>query len=83
MSRTVAHCLPDYRIEVRDIAELEEPEKGLRVAVIWLLRGTYGGVPTYGPITTRPSTCLGLATSSWPRTAGCCASSAWSTSWRS
>ncbi len=52
---------PDYRIEVRDIAVLEGPEMGLRVAVIWLLRGTYGGVPTYGPITRTPVHVLGAS----------------------
>ena len=29
----------------------ESAELGTRVAVIWILRGTYSGVPTYGPIT--------------------------------
>ncbi len=34
---------------------------GLRVAVIWLLRGTYCGVPTYGPITRTPVHVLGAS----------------------
>ncbi len=52
---------PDYRVEVRDIAVLDGPELGLRIAVIWLLRGTYSGVPTYGPITRTPVSVLGAS----------------------
>ena len=52
---------PDFRVEVRDIAVLDGPENGLRVAVIWLLRGTYGGVPTYGPITRSRVNVLGAS----------------------
>ena len=39
---------------------LEGPELGLRIAVLWLLRGTYSGVPTYGPITRTPVNVLGV-----------------------
>ena len=52
---------PDYRVEVRDIAVLDGPENGLRIAVIWVLRGTYSGVPTYGPITSTPVNVLGAS----------------------
>ena len=52
---------PDGVVEVRDIAVLDGPENGLRVAVIWLLRGTYGGVPTYGPVTRTPVNVLGAS----------------------
>ena len=52
---------PDFKLEVRDIAVLDGPELGLRVAVIWLMRGTYGGVPTYGPITRTPVNVLGAS----------------------
>ena len=52
---------PDGQVEVRDIAVLDGPEIGLRVAVIWLLRGTYRGVPTYGPITRMPVNVLGAS----------------------
>ncbi len=52
---------PDGRVEVRDIAVLDGPELGLRVAVIWLLRGTYSGVPTYGPITRTKVNVLGAS----------------------
>ncbi len=52
---------PDGQVEVRDIAVLDGPENGLRVAVIWLLRGTYCGVPTYGPVTRTPVNVLGAS----------------------
>ncbi len=52
---------PDGRLEVRDIAVLDGPENGLRVAVIWLLRGSYCGVPTYGPPTRTPVNVLGAS----------------------
>lgn len=52
---------PDYAVEVRDIAVCEGPEAGLRIAVIWLLRGTYSGNPTYGPITRTPVNVLGAS----------------------
>ncbi len=42
---------PDGQVELRDVAVCEGPELGLRVGVIWVLRGTYSGVPTYGPPT--------------------------------
>ena len=50
---------PDARIEVRDIAVHESADLGVRVAVIWVLRGTYCGVPTYGPVTNGPVHVLG------------------------
>ena len=52
---------PDARVEVRDLVLCEEPGFGLRVAAIWLLRGTYCGVPTYGPITRKPVRVLGAS----------------------
>jgi predicted ester cyclase len=52
---------PDFRVEVRDIAVLDGPEVGLRIAVLWLMRGTYSGVPTYGPITRTPVNVLGIS----------------------
>ena len=52
---------PDGRIEVRDLVVCEEPGFGLRVAAIWLLRGTYCGVSTYGPITRTPIRVLGAS----------------------
>ena len=52
---------PDFTVEVRDIAVLDGPELGLRIAVIWLMRATYCGVPTYGPITRTPVNILGAS----------------------
>ncbi len=42
---------PDAKVEIRDFAVNESDELGTRVAVFWVLRGTYCGVPTYGPPT--------------------------------
>jgi len=50
---------PDARIELRDIAVNDSSDLGLRIATIWALRGTYCGVPTYGPITRTPVNILG------------------------
>jgi len=50
---------PDGVIEVRDIAVNHTEGLGTRVAVIWVLRGTYCGVPTYGPVTRSPVHVLG------------------------
>lgn len=52
---------PDCQVEVRDIAVLDGPELGLRIAVIWVLRGTYSGVPTYGPVTRSRVNVLGAS----------------------
>lgn len=51
--------IPDGQVEIRDIAVNESPDLGVRVAVIWQLRGTYSGVPTYGPVTRSPVVVLG------------------------
>jgi predicted ester cyclase len=50
---------PDGRVEVRDFAAHCSPDLGLRVAAIWLLRGTYCGVPAYGPVNRAPVAVLG------------------------
>jgi len=42
---------PDAKVEVRDIVVNESAELGTRIAAMWVLRGTYSGVPTYGPVT--------------------------------
>lgn len=52
---------PDGEVEVRDIVVLDGPELGLRMAVIWLLRGSYCGVPTYGAPTRTPVNVLGAS----------------------
>jgi len=50
---------PDGRIEVRDLVVCDSPELGTRIAAIWVLHGTYSGVPLYGPITNTPVKVLG------------------------
>ena len=47
-------AVPDGEIEVRDISVHDSPDLGLRIGVIWLLRGTYGGTPLYGPTNNAP-----------------------------
>ncbi len=42
--------VPDGVVEIRDLATHHSADLGLRVAAIWLLRGTYSGVPAYGPV---------------------------------
>ena len=39
---------PDGRMEIRDLVVNASEDFGLRVAVIWVLHGTYSGVPLYG-----------------------------------
>lgn len=53
--------IPDGRIELRDIVVNESPDLGLRVAAIWVLHGTYSGVPLYGPPTRSPVKVLGAS----------------------
>ena len=50
---------PDGRVEIRDFAVHHSPDLGTRVAAIWLLRGTYSGVPVYGPVNQAPVKILG------------------------
>ena len=52
---------PDGQLELRDLVVCEEPGFGTRVAAIWVLRGTYCGVPTYGPISRTPVRVLGAS----------------------
>lgn len=52
-------AFPDGRVEVRDFSVHQSPDIGLRVAAIWLLRGTYSGVPAYGPVNGAPVAVLG------------------------
>jgi predicted ester cyclase len=51
--------IPDGEIEVRDICVHASRDLGLRVATIWLLRGTYSGSPYYGPTNGAPLNILG------------------------
>lgn len=52
---------PDGQVEIRDIVVNESAELGLRAAVFWVLRGSYSGVPTYGPPTGSPVHVLGAS----------------------
>jgi predicted ester cyclase len=52
-------AFPDGQVTVRDFAVHHSPDLGLRVAAIWLLRGTYSGVPVYGPVNKAPVAVLG------------------------
>lgn len=42
-------AFPDAQIEVRDLVAHDSLDLGLRIGVVWLLRGTYSGSPMYGP----------------------------------
>ena len=44
---------------VRDFSAHHSPDLGIHVAAIWLLRGTYCGVPAYGPVNRAPVAVLG------------------------
>ncbi|GAA3967577.1 ester cyclase [Actinomadura viridis] len=51
---------PDARVEIRDVAANDSaPHGGVRVGVVWFLRGTYQGVPRYGRPTGSPVEVLG------------------------
>ena len=52
---------PDGKIEIRDIAVHESVDLGTRVAVVWLLRGTYSGSPVYGKINRAPINMMGVS----------------------
>ena len=53
---------PDCRVEVLDIAANHaERHGGLRIGVVWLLKGTYQGVPRYGRPTGTPVEILGAS----------------------
>jgi predicted ester cyclase len=52
-------AFPDGQIEIRDLAVNESEDLGLRVAAIWVLHGTYSGVPLYGKPTRTPVKIMG------------------------
>jgi len=52
---------PDGKIEIRDIVVCDSAELGTRVAVIWVLRGSYCGVPAYGTVNHAPVHILGAS----------------------
>jgi predicted ester cyclase len=54
-------AIPDAKIELRDLAVNDSPDLGLRLAAVWLLRGTYSGVPAYGPVNRAPVALLGAS----------------------
>ena len=54
-------AFPDGQVEIRDLVVTESEELGTRVAAIWVLRGTYSGVPAYGPGTGTPVHILGAS----------------------
>ena len=54
-------AFPDAQMEIRDLVVNESPDFGLRIAAIWLLRGTYSGVPAYGAANHAPVTILGAS----------------------
>ena len=52
---------PDAHFDVRDVAANTDPFHGTRVSVMWNMRGTYAGAPTYGPLTYSPVDVLGIS----------------------
>lgn len=53
---------PDASFTVRDIQTHDHPRYGgVRVAVLWQMRGTYRGVPAYGPATNAPVDLMGVS----------------------
>ena len=54
-------AFPDAQVEIRDFVAHHSPDLGLRIGVIWLLRGTYSGAPVYGPVNRAPVRVLGAS----------------------
>lgn len=54
-------AFPDGIMEIRDMVVHESADIGLRIAVIWLMRGTYSGSPVYGRINGAPVNVLGCS----------------------
>lgn len=52
---------PDARVRVLDVAGHEHPRRGRRVAVVWLLTGTYTGAPEFGPANDAETEILGAS----------------------
>ncbi|OLL70983.1 hypothetical protein Ae168Ps1_5486c [Pseudonocardia sp. Ae168_Ps1] len=53
---------PDARFEIRDVqTNHTERYAGLRVAVTWVMRGTYRGTPDFGPLTGEETELLGIS----------------------
>ncbi|WP_232668244.1 nuclear transport factor 2 family protein [Pseudonocardia sp. TRM90224] len=53
---------PDAQFAVRDVqTNHSERYAGLRIAVCWVMRGTYRGTPAFGPLTDQPVDLLGVS----------------------
>lgn len=52
---------PDARVDCYDVALNVDPFHGTRVSVMWVLRGSYCGVPQYGPVTNSAVEILGIS----------------------
>ena len=52
-------AFPDGIMEIRDLVVNESEDLGIRVGVIWLMRGTYSGSPVYGTSNGAPVNILG------------------------
>lgn len=52
-------AFPDGIIEIRDLVVHESEDLGIRVGVVWLMRGTYSGSPVYGKTNGAPVNILG------------------------
>jgi hypothetical protein len=53
---------PDASFAVRDVqTNYAERYAGLRIAVLWQMKGTYRGAPTFGPLTHQPVDLMGVS----------------------
>jgi len=52
---------PDAHLDIHDVAFNEDPFHGTRVSITWVLRGTYCGIPLYGPPTNSPIEIFGVS----------------------
>jgi len=52
---------PDAHVDVYDVAFNHDSFYGTRVSVVWVLSGTYSGIPLYGPITNSPVEIFGVS----------------------
>ena len=52
-------AFPDGIMEIRDLVAHESADLGLRIGVVWLMRGTYSGSPVYGRSNGAPVNILG------------------------
>ncbi|WP_024820661.1 nuclear transport factor 2 family protein [Arthrobacter sp. 31Y] len=52
---------PDARVDIYDVAFNEDPFHGTRVSIVWVLNGTYSGIPLYGPVTNTPVEIFGVS----------------------